>query len=97
MNKQQIIDKQLSDFQNGSDGRDEYPELFNLFKKHTLRIDIDHPVGEDVIYINGKFNGYASDWIERLVFAEKFNIEYKDYDELETKVLDYQIEHEVNF
>lgn len=48
MNKQQIIDKQLSDFQNGSDGRDEYPELFNLFKKHTLRIDIDHPVGEDV-------------------------------------------------
>jgi len=26
--------------------------------KRNVRIDWNHPVGEDVIYINGKFKGY---------------------------------------
>jgi hypothetical protein len=42
-------------------------EIQFLMKKHRLsrndiRIDADHPVGEDVLYIKGKFAGYLDEY-----------------------------------
>ena len=72
------------------DGKHLYPPIEKLFKKFDLVISIDHPVGEDVIFINGKFNGYVSDWLEMLKISEDLNIDYIDYNDLFNKTLEYR-------
>lgn len=68
-----------------------YPPLVELFKNHELHIDIDHAVGEDVIYIDGKFNGYVNDWLEMLKIADDLNISYQNHDDLFSKTVGYRI------
>lgn len=51
-------------------------EIRFLMKKHGLkrsdiRIDADHPVGEDVLYIKGKFAGY----IDEYFYSEEMGID----------------------
>lgn len=65
-----------------------YPPLVSLFKNEILEISVDHPVGEDVIFLNGKFYGYVSDWMEMLSLADAYGIEYKNYKELKERVED---------
>lgn len=67
---------------NELNGISEYPNLLRLFG-NKLFISLDHPVGEDVLFLDGKFIGYASSWVEMLDFAEKSDIKYSSHEELE--------------
>jgi hypothetical protein len=63
------------------DGTDEYPPLIKLFGS-DLEICADHPAGEEVLFLKGKYIGYADDWMRMLIFAEKSGYKYKDSDDL---------------
>lgn len=73
-----------NDLIRGNNGINEYPSLLKLFGD-KLYIDLDHAVGEDVLFLNGKFNGYAMDWLDMIDFAEKSGIKYNSPDELVEK------------
>lgn len=72
----------LQHFINSGENSSYYPPLIKLFGEN-LEISIDHPTGEDVLFLNGKFKGYASDWLKMIDFAEKSNIKFHTPEELE--------------
>lgn len=63
-------------------GIHEYPPLQKLFKDENVFITLDHPCGEDVIYIDGKFEGYANEWLNLYNYVLENNIKFNHYSEI---------------
>lgn len=60
-----------------SDGTALFPrEVTWLMKKHKcsrqeIEIDINHPCGEDVIFVRGKWEGYIDEAFYKEMYADK--------------------------
>lgn len=63
-------------------GIHEYPSLQKLFKGHEVHITLDHPCGEDVVYVDGKFQGYADDWLNAYEYVLHNNIKFEHFSEI---------------
>lgn len=66
----------------GYNSPSDYPALVKLFGD-GLEVHLEHPVGEDVLFFNGKFKGYASDWMDMIDFAEKSEFKYSTPEDVE--------------
>lgn len=73
----------------GYDGTDEYPNIKKLMQNEgDLVIWCDHPFGEDVIFLDEKYYGYADDWSTMIKFCEDSGMNFKNSKDVHRYYLD---------